>query len=251
MRFPDIRAARTVENSLYLGVLLLWVIHCLALYRGLRRTSPTPALFGTALSILGLVVLAAGALPPSPPPRCPTSTTLPGRPRRIRRPWCWSGTASTPCSTRCCSPDSPSSRWASSHSGRPCSAPRATASPWAQDDHRARRGHAGSGHRRPGRRLRHHGRRRRARPHRLPPRPGLENAPTGRDDPFDDAHRRMTGIAWAHETRGPRRRQRQAQPPATPAGPRRALRQTTKESHHESVTAPQDRVPTRDATGRT
>lgn len=63
MRFPDIRAARTVENSLYLGVLLLWVIHCLALYRGLRRTSPTPALFGTALSILGLVVLAAGALP--------------------------------------------------------------------------------------------------------------------------------------------------------------------------------------------
>jgi len=62
-RFPDIKAARTVENSLYLGVLLLWVIHCLALYRGLRRTSPTPALFGTALSILGLVVLAAGALP--------------------------------------------------------------------------------------------------------------------------------------------------------------------------------------------
>jgi len=62
-RFPDIRAARTVENSFYLGVLLLWVIHCLALYRGLRRTSPTPALFGTALSILGLVVLVAGALP--------------------------------------------------------------------------------------------------------------------------------------------------------------------------------------------
>jgi uncharacterized protein DUF4386 len=62
-RFPDIRAARTVENSLYLVVLLLWVIHSLALYRGLRRTSPTPALFGTVLSILGLVVLAAGALP--------------------------------------------------------------------------------------------------------------------------------------------------------------------------------------------
>ena len=31
--------------------------------RALRRTSPTPALFGTVLSILGLVVLAAGALP--------------------------------------------------------------------------------------------------------------------------------------------------------------------------------------------
>jgi hypothetical protein len=63
MRFPDIRAARTVENSLYLAVLLLWVIHSLALYRALRRTSPAAALFGTALSILGLVVLAAGALP--------------------------------------------------------------------------------------------------------------------------------------------------------------------------------------------
>jgi hypothetical protein len=42
-RFPDISAARTVENSLYLVVLLLWVIHSLALYRALRRTSPTPA----------------------------------------------------------------------------------------------------------------------------------------------------------------------------------------------------------------
>ena len=46
MRFPDIRAARTVENSLYLGVLLLWVLHCLALYRGLRRTSPAAAAYG-------------------------------------------------------------------------------------------------------------------------------------------------------------------------------------------------------------
>ena len=63
MRFPDIRAARTVENGLYLVVLVLWVIHSLALYRALRRTSPTPALFGSTLSIVGLVVLAAGALP--------------------------------------------------------------------------------------------------------------------------------------------------------------------------------------------
>jgi hypothetical protein len=61
--FPDIRAARTVENSLYLAVLLLWVVHSLALYRALRRTSPAAALVGTVLSILGLVVLAAGALP--------------------------------------------------------------------------------------------------------------------------------------------------------------------------------------------
>jgi hypothetical protein len=63
MRFPDIRAARTVENSLYLLVLVLWVAHFLALYRALRRTSLAPALFGSVLGIVGLVVLAAGALP--------------------------------------------------------------------------------------------------------------------------------------------------------------------------------------------
>jgi len=63
MRFPDIRAARTVENGLYLVVLILWVIHFLALYRALRRTSLAPALFGSVLGVLGLVVLAAGALP--------------------------------------------------------------------------------------------------------------------------------------------------------------------------------------------
>lgn len=62
-RFPEIRLARTVENGLYLGVLLLWVLHSLALYRALRRTRPAAALFGTALLVLGLGVLAAGALP--------------------------------------------------------------------------------------------------------------------------------------------------------------------------------------------
>lgn len=62
-RFPDIRTARTVENGLYLAVLLLWVVHGLALYRALRRTSPARALFGTVLSTVGLAVLAAGALP--------------------------------------------------------------------------------------------------------------------------------------------------------------------------------------------
>ncbi|MEJ7841921.1 MAG: hypothetical protein WKF95_09125 [Rubrobacter sp.] len=61
--FPDIRAARTVENSLYLVVLVLWVIHFLALYRALRATSLAPALFGSVLGIVGLGVLAAGALP--------------------------------------------------------------------------------------------------------------------------------------------------------------------------------------------
>ena len=63
MRFPDIRAARTVEDSLYLVVLILWIAHFLALYRALRGTSLAPALFGSVLGIVGLGVLAAGALP--------------------------------------------------------------------------------------------------------------------------------------------------------------------------------------------
>lgn len=62
-RFPEIRAARTVENGLYLLVLMLWIIHFLALYRALRGTSLASALFGSGLGILGLALLAAGALP--------------------------------------------------------------------------------------------------------------------------------------------------------------------------------------------
>jgi hypothetical protein len=63
MRFPDVRAAYIVAEGLYLGVLALWAIHFLALYRALRATSLAPALFGSVLGIMGLVVLAAGALP--------------------------------------------------------------------------------------------------------------------------------------------------------------------------------------------
>ena len=63
IRFPDIRAARIVENGIYLVALILGVPLFLALYRALRRTSLAPALFGSVLGILGLVVLMAGALP--------------------------------------------------------------------------------------------------------------------------------------------------------------------------------------------
>jgi hypothetical protein len=62
-RFPDDRAAHTIENSLYLVVLVLWTVHFLALYRALRQASLAPALFGSVLGIVGLTVLAAGALP--------------------------------------------------------------------------------------------------------------------------------------------------------------------------------------------
>jgi hypothetical protein len=62
-RFPEIRVARTVENSLYLAALALWVPLALALFHSLRRTRPAAALFGSALSIFGLAMLAAGAIP--------------------------------------------------------------------------------------------------------------------------------------------------------------------------------------------
>jgi hypothetical protein len=62
MRFPDVKTALKVGDSLYLVVLILWVIHFLALYRALRETSLTPALFGSVLGILGLVVLAVDSL---------------------------------------------------------------------------------------------------------------------------------------------------------------------------------------------
>jgi hypothetical protein len=62
-RFPQIRAERTVENGLYLAVLVLWVLLALALFHSLRRTRHASALFGNALNIFGLAVLAAGAIP--------------------------------------------------------------------------------------------------------------------------------------------------------------------------------------------
>jgi hypothetical protein len=63
MRFPEIRTARTVENGLYLVALVLWAVHFVALSRALRATSPASAIFGSVLGIVGLTVLAAGALP--------------------------------------------------------------------------------------------------------------------------------------------------------------------------------------------
>jgi hypothetical protein len=62
-RFPDIRVGRTVENGLYLVILVLWTIHALALHRALRKTGAVLALFGTGVLLLGLGVLAVGAVP--------------------------------------------------------------------------------------------------------------------------------------------------------------------------------------------
>ena len=62
MRFPDVRAALTVGNSLYLVGVILSVPLFLALYTALRGTSLAAALFGSVLGILGLVVRAAESL---------------------------------------------------------------------------------------------------------------------------------------------------------------------------------------------
>jgi hypothetical protein len=62
-RFPDIKAARVVENLVYLTALLLEVLLFLALYRALRRTSLAPALFGSVLGILGLVSMVVSTTP--------------------------------------------------------------------------------------------------------------------------------------------------------------------------------------------
>ena len=63
MGFPGIRVARTIEDGLYLLVMILWIPLFLALYRALRHERLAPSLFGSALGIIGLVMLAAGALP--------------------------------------------------------------------------------------------------------------------------------------------------------------------------------------------
>jgi hypothetical protein len=62
-RFPDIKAARVVENVLYLVALILEITLFLALYRALRRTSLAPALFGSVLGILGLGAMMISAVP--------------------------------------------------------------------------------------------------------------------------------------------------------------------------------------------
>jgi hypothetical protein len=62
-RFPEIQHVRTVENGLYLAVMILWIPLHLALYGVLRPERPAPALFGSGISVVGAGILAAGALP--------------------------------------------------------------------------------------------------------------------------------------------------------------------------------------------
>lgn len=62
-RFPDVRILRVAENVLYLLGLVSGIPLILALFFTLRKTSLAPALFGSALSIVGLIAMIAFATP--------------------------------------------------------------------------------------------------------------------------------------------------------------------------------------------
>lgn len=63
LRFPEVKMFRVVENLSYLLGIVLQVPLFLALYRALRKTSLAPALFGSALGILGLGALLVSTTP--------------------------------------------------------------------------------------------------------------------------------------------------------------------------------------------
>jgi hypothetical protein len=62
-RFPDIHLLRVIENGVYLVALLLEILLFLAIFWALRKESLAPALFGSALGIVGLVSMAISATP--------------------------------------------------------------------------------------------------------------------------------------------------------------------------------------------
>lgn len=64
MRWPDVRVAVTLGDALFLVADILWITLFLALYRALRGNSLAPALVGSVLSLLGVVVQLVGGLPP-------------------------------------------------------------------------------------------------------------------------------------------------------------------------------------------
>jgi len=61
--FPGIKVARVVENVMLLVALILEVPLFLALVRALRKTSLAPALFGSALGVMGLFAMMASSTP--------------------------------------------------------------------------------------------------------------------------------------------------------------------------------------------
>ena len=57
-RFPSVRFATIVGETVYLGAVILWAILLIALYRALRE-GKAPAIFGTGLGLIGIVALVA------------------------------------------------------------------------------------------------------------------------------------------------------------------------------------------------
>jgi len=62
-RFPEVQIFRVAENVLYLLGLVSGIPLILALFWSLRKTSLAPALFGSALSIVGLTGMIVSATP--------------------------------------------------------------------------------------------------------------------------------------------------------------------------------------------
>lgn len=62
-RYPDIRWARVIENTAYLFALALWALHSVSLFVAIRADAPATALAAVVMSVLGLAILAAGAIP--------------------------------------------------------------------------------------------------------------------------------------------------------------------------------------------
>jgi hypothetical protein len=63
-RWPNVRVAITLGDTLYLVADMLWIALFVALYRVLRGANLAPALFGSVFSVLGVVVQLSGGLPP-------------------------------------------------------------------------------------------------------------------------------------------------------------------------------------------
>ena len=62
-RFPDVQILRVVENVSYLLGLVLGIPLIIALFFSLRKNCLAPALFGSALSVVGLIGMIVSATP--------------------------------------------------------------------------------------------------------------------------------------------------------------------------------------------
>jgi hypothetical protein len=60
--FANIESGRIAEHFLYLGALMLFSLHVLVLHRLLATAHPAAALFGAAIALFGLAMMAASSL---------------------------------------------------------------------------------------------------------------------------------------------------------------------------------------------